>query len=104
MPRTEMRLMKYVITGCRLVAMLTASTTLVGCSDLEPTRTVAPAQSVATAIVGHDVDAQLRQYLATLSFTGRVAGTLEARLGRRIDPQLADLGRLLWFDRIQGLN
>jgi cytochrome c peroxidase len=50
------------------------------------------------------VDATLRQYLATLGFSGRIASTLEARLGRRVDPQLAELGRFLWFDRIQGLN
>lgn len=53
----------------------------------------------------HDnLDAELRRYLSALGFTGRVASTLEARLGRRIDHQLADLGRLLWFDPIQGLN
>jgi cytochrome c peroxidase len=74
-----------------------------GCSDLEPARTVGP---VAAARAGNadDVDAVLRRYLATHGFTGRIAGTLEARLGRRIDHQLADIGRLLWFDPIQGLN
>jgi cytochrome c peroxidase len=30
--------------------------------------------------------------------------TLERRIGRRIDPHLADLGRLLWFDTITGPN
>jgi cytochrome c peroxidase len=50
------------------------------------------------------LDAALREYLAEHRFTGRVASTLEARLGRRLDRQLADLGRLLWFDPIQGLN
>jgi cytochrome c peroxidase len=51
-----------------------------------------------------DVDAALRRYLASLGFTGRIAGTLETRLGRRIDHQLADIGRMLWFDPIQGIN
>jgi cytochrome c peroxidase len=50
------------------------------------------------------VDAALRAYLTKHGFTGRIAGTLETRLGRRIDPQLADIGRQLWFDPIQGLN
>jgi cytochrome c peroxidase len=50
------------------------------------------------------VDATLRGYLASLGFTGRIGSTLEARLGRRVDRQLADVGRLLWFDPIQGLN
>jgi cytochrome c peroxidase len=37
-------------------------------------------------------------------FTGRIASTIEARLGRPIDHQLASLGGLPWFDPIQGLN
>ena len=35
----------------------------------------------------------LRAYLTSLGFTGRIASTLETRLGRRVDRQLADLGR-----------
>jgi cytochrome c peroxidase len=46
----------------------------------------------------------LRGILANQGFTGRVAATLEMRLGRRVDRQLADIGRQLWFDPIQGLN
>ena len=34
----------------------------------------------------------------------RSESTLEQRLGRRLDLQLADLGRNLWFDTITGLN
>lgn len=58
----------------------------------------------SAAAVADDLDSALRNYLAQLGFTGRVGSTLEARLGRRIDRQLADVGRLLWFDPIQGLN
>jgi len=47
---------------------------------------------------------QLRSVLATLGFTGRIEESLESRLGRPVDGQLADLGRLLWFDTITGLN
>ena len=50
------------------------------------------------------LDAELRATLATLGFTGRVGSTLEARLGRRVDHRLADVGRMLWFDPITGLN
>ena len=50
------------------------------------------------------VDAVLMGRLRELGFTGSVASTLEHRLGRKVDPQLADLGRLLWFDTIGGLN
>jgi cytochrome c peroxidase len=50
------------------------------------------------------LDTQLRQRLAQLGFTGRVDSTLEERLGRGVDPRLADVGRLLWFDTVTGLN
>jgi cytochrome c peroxidase len=47
---------------------------------------------------------ELTAELKELGFTGRIEDTLEDRLGRRIDRKLADLGRLLWFDTITGLN
>ena len=47
---------------------------------------------------------ELTAELQELGFTGRIEDTLEERLGRRIDRKLADLGRLLWFDTITGLN
>ena len=81
-----------------------AALALGGCSDLEPTRVVSPTTISASAIDGGDLDEVLRRYLARHGFTGRVASTVEWRLGRRIDRQLADLGRHLWFDPIQGLN
>jgi len=50
------------------------------------------------------LDRRLTLALARHGFTGRIESTLEQRLGRRIDHQLADLGRLLWFDTVTGLN
>src|SRR5262249_17989885 len=47
---------------------------------------------------------QLASALRDLGFTGRIADTLEDRLGRHIDSNLANTGRLLWFDTIGGLN
>jgi cytochrome c peroxidase len=73
------------------------------CVDFDPARSVSPAMPTRI-VVSNDVDAVLRGYLARLEFTGRIASTLETRLGRRIDHQLADVGRQLWFDPIQGLN
>ena len=49
------------------------------------------------------LDTTLVHQLGELGFTGRVESTLEARLGRRLDRQLADLGRLLFFDTVLGL-
>jgi cytochrome c peroxidase len=50
------------------------------------------------------LDARLADALREQGFTGRIDSTLEARLGRRLDPRLANIGRLLWFDTITGLN
>jgi cytochrome c peroxidase len=50
------------------------------------------------------VDAELTARLRSLGFTGGVESTLTKRLGRALDPRLADTGRLLWFDTITGLN
>jgi len=50
------------------------------------------------------LDEALTDVLTRHAFTGRIAETLERRLGRRLDRRLADLGRMLWFDTITGLN
>ena len=50
------------------------------------------------------LDAELKHVLKAAKFTGRIESTLEARLGRRINPQLANLGRLLWFDKLHSLG
>jgi cytochrome c peroxidase len=91
-------------TSCRriLTAVLT-SVALGACSDVEPERTVAPA-AAALSVAPDDLDAALKAYLTSQGFTGRIASTLETRLGRRIDHQIADIGRQLWFDPIHGLN
>ena len=50
------------------------------------------------------LDVELTAVLNQHGFTGRINSTLEQRLGRKIDNQLADLGRLLFFDTVTGLN
>lgn len=50
------------------------------------------------------LDHQLSARLKQLSFTGKVDSSFEQRLGRAVDPARANLGRLLWFDTIGGLN
>jgi cytochrome c peroxidase len=50
------------------------------------------------------LDRRLAAVLAAAGFTGSIESTLEARLSRPIDPALADLGRLLFFDKILGLH
>jgi cytochrome c peroxidase len=75
-----------------------------GCSDQAPAPLAAPTEPVSAAYGIDDLDSDLLRVLAKHRFTGRIAETLEQRLGRRIDRQLADVGRQLWFDPIQGLN
>jgi cytochrome c peroxidase len=82
------------------VTLSIASVALAACGDFDPVQIVAPSAS----LVHNDLDRELRGYLTELGFTGRIASTLEARLGRRIDRQLATVGRMLWFDPIGGLN
>src|SRR5206468_6943401 len=50
------------------------------------------------------IDQALVERLQQLGFTGNIEATLEQRLGRSVDPARANLGRLLWFDTITGLN
>ena len=58
-----------------------------------------------SAKAGHDsLDHELSARLTELGFTGRIETTLEQRLGRHLDQRRANLGRLLWFDTIGGLN
>src|SRR4029453_16482774 len=50
------------------------------------------------------LDRRLRRKLGGGGFTGRIESTLETRLGRPVDPALADVGRLLFFDKVLGLH
>ena len=54
------------------------------------------------------LDTRLATALAQAHFTGTIEQVfherLKAALGRPIDPKLADLGRLLWFDKIHSLH
>jgi cytochrome c peroxidase len=54
--------------------------------------------------VSRDLDRRLATILRSADFTGRIEGTLEARLRRRLDRHRADLGRLLFFDNRLGLH
>jgi cytochrome c peroxidase len=89
-----------------LLGLLVLGVLLGACRDLDPSRPTAPAAAelLTASAAERALDAQLRGYLVELRFTGRIARTQELRLGRRVDPRLAEIGRLLWFDPIGGLN
>jgi len=50
------------------------------------------------------LDDELSAALNRAGFTGTVGSSIEQRLGRPVDPRLANLGRLLWFDTSGGLH
>ena len=50
------------------------------------------------------LDTELVDVLKANGFTGRIETAFHDRLGRPIDQARADLGRLLWFDIVGGLN
>ena len=91
------------LRACAVFAVATVLPLLSACGDnLQPERLTAVPSHSAAKLDG--VDAELQAYLAAFGFTGRIGATLEARLGRRVDHRLADVGRMLWFDPITGLN
>lgn len=55
---------------------------------------------------GSALDGKLAAALDEAGFTGRIEASLKDadRLGRPVDPALADLGRLLFFDNVLGLH
>src|SRR6188768_4189022 len=62
---------------------------------------LASAQEAATT---DPLDAALAARLRQLGFTGSLQASREERLGRPLDPELFELGRLLWFDSITSLG
>lgn len=84
------------------VAIVVAALLFAGAAGSKWPRSAAPA--VVLHAEGNDMDAKLARALAAAGFTGTVESSLERRLGRPINPRLADLGRLLFFDNVLGLH
>src|SRR5258706_4211932 len=60
--------------------------------------------AASLAFAQPDLDQQVHAALHSAGFTGTIQSQFLPRLGRPLDPQLADLGRLLWFDKSGGLH
>ena len=92
----------------RVFTVAIACALLGACTDSDVGRLTAPVSDASkNAMVVKrpaDLDAVLRGYLGGLGYTGRIASTLEVRLGRSIDRRLAEVGRMLWFDPITALR
>ncbi|MFN8179223.1 MAG: cytochrome c peroxidase [bacterium] len=65
---------------------------------------LAATAAAGDTIVMTSLDRELVAALQRAGFTGTIESTLESRLGRPLDNQLADLGRLVFFDSINGLH
>jgi cytochrome c peroxidase len=61
-------------------------------------------EGVFEAVSSDPLDRELAQLLRRAGFTGRIQSTLEKRLGRPVDTDLAGLGRLLFFDSFLALH
>lgn len=75
---------------------------LAACSGADDT--LAPIAPETGTLSDAQVTPALVRVLASHGFSGRVNDVLEQRLGRPINTELADLGRLLFFDPVLGLN
>ena len=57
---------------------------------------------------GQSLDKEVREALKDAGFTGDIERTFQKRikksLGRPIDPKLAELGRILWFDNLHSAS
>jgi cytochrome c peroxidase len=61
-------------------------------------------QSAHAVPVANPLDTQLSAVLASHGFTGNMESIFKQKLGRPIDQQRANIGKLLWFDIAGGLN
>src|SRR5215467_13470407 len=94
------------------IGNLIAITLLVSAGALAFWRPPAPAlvAPIVYASGGDDgnLDGDLAAVLSSAGFTGNIQQVfqqrLEANLGRPISPSLANLGRLLWFDKAHSLH
>src|SRR2546426_53155 len=80
---------------------------LIGAAALLCISLLMPA-AIAWSPQNNTLDADLTAALTAAGFTGRIERTdrarIEATLGRPLDPKLAEIGRLLWFDTLHSLH
>jgi len=102
LPRLAMSLRRF---GPLLVLMATAIGYAVADGVIAPGPPVPPPVLLPQrGPADQALDRRLTFVLVRSGFTGRIESTLETRLGRAIDPERADLGRMLFFDKILGLH
>jgi cytochrome c peroxidase len=82
----------------RLLLLLTGISLIVGAIALDIQSAQAEGDDTSR------LDQSLSRVLRDAGFTGKVEASLKTRLGRPINPKMAALGRLLFFDKILGLH
>lgn len=96
-----MRIAKFLV-----VCVLPWSVAMVLVSPTSPF--VGATATLAASGQSDQLDRQLRAKLAAAGFTGHIERTFQNRikktLGRPLDPKLAELGRLLFFDNLHSLG
>lgn len=83
-----------VTRSCLAIGSLVLLVTTAACKREKPTPPT-PA---------NPLDAQLSKLLKDAGFTGTIESSLEKRLGRPVNRELADLGRLVFFDRLPSIH
>ncbi|MCC6317371.1 MAG: hypothetical protein IT361_06715 [Gemmatimonadaceae bacterium] len=73
------------------------------CAD-EDANTLSPTPPESGVLTDAQVDGALSRVLASHGFSGRISERLTQRLGRPLNTALSDVGRLLFFDPLLGLN
>ncbi len=88
-------------TRCRAaVALALAGVTISACAD----ESRPPVSRGSRGLSSAQLDSTLLNKFVGLELDGRIEETLEARLGRPVNPQLAEVGRLLFFDPVLSLT
>src|SRR5262245_36108089 len=95
------------MTQIRAVTTITgmiAAAAMAGCSEVPEDAEAVQASALTAESEASRIDRDLTRVLREAGFTGTIESTLQSRLHRAINPQLADLGRLIWFDKAGGLH
>jgi len=89
---------------CMPAGVATLGLAVSACSDDPHSHPAGPPAAQVAAVPVAAVDEALSAAFAAHGFTGTVGSSLEQRLGRPLDVRLADVGRLVFFDPLTGLN
>jgi cytochrome c peroxidase len=101
-PGTLFSLVRTAYVRGRSIALVATAATVVAVGAIAPIP-LASAED-ESGISASQLDARLKAELQRVGFTGKIESTLETRLKRKVNLQLADLGRLLFFDTAGGLH